>query len=732
VIGREGVNVVNVVNVINVDNVINVVNVNQYVNSTSDIQHSPLHIPEYFQKSILNCTFIKNASCMKKQLILFTGVLLMICSFPVIGQNWSPFPCNSVNYPSAHLDVSGSNLFITRYSPNDVVAYSAANGCQNISSLPDPQLQIRATCIYNGELYVSGYSPVDTTRIYRLTGNVWIEIGKSYQGIVDAMCVYNNQLYVGGWFVEINGAGHASLARWNGSSWLNVGAGINPGGFAHVRSMHVFNNELYIGGDSFDASDNAILKWNGTTMSIVGTGITGYPIGTVFTMHEYNGNLYAGGHFNNAGGVAVYNLAKWNGSAWSAVGGGIGGTDSLVLAMEVFNNELFIGGSFSTPGYNLVKLNGTSLSALSNGGVFNGGVTSLAAFGNSLIVAGSFSWNLSGGILIEYLARYSNCTSSITASGPASFCSGSTFSLTASPGTAFKWQRNGFTLAGATTQTYIPSISGTYSCMITTACGVIPSNSVSVTIYPVPQATITPNGPTTFCYTDSVKLNANTGTGYSYQWIKYGNIITGATGSSYTAKTGGNYKVRVTNSFGCTKKSPAVSVTVNPLPTASITAGGSTSICSGDSVMLTASTNIAGSTYKWKKYANIIPGATSVSYAAKTTGKYKAIVTSPAGCSRSSNSITVTVVCRVAAADFDNEITIYPNPVSDYVFVSGMPGIESMLVEITDITGSLKLSMIAEGGEDNVKIDLNSLPPGIYFLRIQTASVSEIRRLVIQ
>jgi len=669
---------------------------------------------------------------MKKLRILFGGFLLLTCNSLIHGQNWSPFPCSIVNYPVSRLDVSGSNLFISRHSPNDIVSYNSASGCQGVNSLPHPQLHIRASCIYNGELYVSGYDPADTTRIYRLAGNAWVEIGKSYQAIIDAMCVFNNNLYVGGWFFEISGTVSGSIAQWNGTSWSNVGIGINPGGFAHVKSMHVFNNELYVGGDSFDAAGNGILKWNGTTWSNLGTGITGNPVGIVLAIHDYNGNLYAGGHFDNAGGVAVYNLAKWNGSSWSAVGGGIGGTDSLVIAMEVFNNELYIGGSFSVPGYNLVKLNGTSLNALPNGGVFNGNVTSLAAFGTSLIVGGSFSWNLSGGTIIQYLARYSGCTSSITSSGPTSFCSGSTFSLTASAGSAFQWRRNGINVNGATSQIYTPSISGTYSCMITTTCGVIPSNSVSVTIYQVPLATITPNGPTTFCYTDSVKLNANTGTGYSYEWTKYGNVITGALSSSYTAKSSGNYKVKVTNSFGCSKKSSSITVTVNPLPTASISAGGSTSICAGDSVMLTASTNIAGSTYQWKKYANIIPGATSVTYAAKTTGKYKAIVTSPAGCSRSSNSITVTVVCRIAAAAIDKRISIYPNPTSDYVIVSGIPGDESALLELTDNTGSLKLSMITEPSEGDIPIDLSSMPPGIYFIRIQTDAVSETRRLIIR
>jgi oligosaccharide reducing-end xylanase len=44
-----------------------------------------------------------------------------------------------------------------------------------------------------------------------------------------------------------------------------------------------------------------------------------------------------------------------------------------------------------------------------------------------------------------------------------------------------------------------------------------------------PNASITPAGPTTFCSGGSVTLNANTGSGLSYQWLLNGNNISAAT-----------------------------------------------------------------------------------------------------------------------------------------------------------------------------------------------------------
>ncbi|MBK9401485.1 MAG: choice-of-anchor D domain-containing protein [Bacteroidetes bacterium] len=78
----------------------------------------------------------------------------------------------------------------------------------------------------------------------------------------------------------------------------------------------------------------------------------------------------------------------------------------------------------------------------------------------------------------------------------------------------------------------------------------------------------------------------------SHQWFIGGSSISGATTSTYTATTAGSYTVQVTNSNGCSATSATLAVAVNALPTPIITAGGSTTFCSGDSVTL--STPVAG------------------------------------------------------------------------------------------------------------------------------------------
>ncbi len=158
-------------------------------------------------------------------------------------------------------------------------------------------------------------------------------------------------------------------------------------------------------------------------------------------------------------------------------------------------------------------------------------------------------------------------STTITASGPLSFCSGGSVTLqaTVAANRSYQWKRNGSNISGATASSYVATASGNYKVTVTntnSGCLKTTSNGTLVTAFPNPPATITPNGPTTFCAGGSVTLTANPGTGFTYNWKKNNASIPGATGISYIATTAGNYKVKVTDANGCTKLSDKVIVTV--------------------------------------------------------------------------------------------------------------------------------------------------------------------------
>ncbi len=122
-------------------------------------------------------------------------------------------------------------------------------------------------------------------------------------------------------------------------------------------------------------------------------------------------------------------------------------------------------------------------------------------------------------------------------------------------------------VGGPYTITYSYDDQGPFS-----SCTVVVSQQTSVTqACTPPPAVITPNGPTTFCQNGSVVLNANTGTGLTYQWFRGSIGITAATSSSLIVGISGDYTVVVTDASGCSATSAQVSVTVNSLPVVSFT-----------------------------------------------------------------------------------------------------------------------------------------------------------------
>ncbi len=141
----------------------------------------------------------------------------------------------------------------------------------------------------------------------------------------------------------------------------------------------------------------------------------------------------------------------------------------------------------------------------------------------------------------------------------------------------------------------------------------------------------------------------------SYQWMKNGNPISGATGSTYTVPTGlstGNHTYTlVVTCGGCSVTSNSITVVVSAAPTATIGTNGSTNLCVGYGSGPTLTSSVSGCSgsvaYQWQLNGNPISGATGSTYtvpAGMSAGTYVyTLVVTCGGCSDESNSVTVTV-----------------------------------------------------------------------------------------
>jgi hypothetical protein len=322
------------------------------------------------------------------------------------------------------------------------------------------------------------------------------------------------------------------------------------------------------------------------------------------------------------------------------------------------------------------------------------------------------------------------CSSNISPAGNTTFCAGGSVTLNANIGTGltYQWKKYGNIIAGATSSSFVATGSGVYKVIVTNSSGCsATSSAVNIIVNPLPPATISATGSTAICPGSSVTLNANTGAGLNYQWRKYSNDISGATGATYNATGAGTYKVRVTNANGCSKNSNSIVVTSLTAPVATITATGATTFCAGDSVKLSAASG-AGNTYQWRKGSSVINGATGLNYYAKTTGNYKVTVTATNGCTKNSNVIAVNVPCRVgefAEIPFD----IYPNPSAGIFKVVNGENVYATL-EIKDVTGKLIFTALLVDQE--TEIDLTQFPAGIYIAFLKTNNSTQMKKLIIR
>ncbi len=207
-------------------------------------------------------------------------------------------------------------------------------------------------------------------------------------------------------------------------------------------------------------------------------------------------------------------------------------------------------------------------------------------------------------------------TPGINASGPLTFCTGNSVNLTGTGGTSYAWSN------GTNTALTNITTSGTYSVTVTNAAGCNAITSTVVTVNALPTPGITASGPLTFCTGNSVNLTGTGGT--SYAWSN------GTNTALTNITTSGTYSVTVTNAAGCNAITSTV-VTVNALPTPGITAGGSLTFCTGNSVNLTGT---GGTSYAWSNGTNV--ALTNIT----TSGTYSVTVTNAAGC----NAVTSTVV----------------------------------------------------------------------------------------
>lgn len=293
-------------------------------------------------------------------------------------------------------------------------AWSAVGGNDEFGGNAVQAIAVDGSDIYVGGTFTNADGIAAADHIVKWDGgsSSWNALGPGLNEEVRAIAISGNDVYVGGDFTEADGIAAADyVARWNGS-WHALGDHNGNGVLADkVYALAISGNDVYVGGlfteADGDPTADYIAKWNGSSWSNLGSnpaGTNGALSDTVYALRFSGRSLYVGGNFSNVAGIATADfVARWRGGAWSGLGSngaGNGALGSRVYALVMAGTDLYVGGQFfNAAGIaeadGVARWDGSSWSALgSNGsgnGALNNTVQALAVFKGELYVGGLFT-----------------------------------------------------------------------------------------------------------------------------------------------------------------------------------------------------------------------------------------------------------------------------------------------------------------------------------------------------
>ena len=505
------------------------------------------------------------------------------------------------------------------------VSVTNSNGCSTTSSIiPISVAPLSATPTISGNL-CSGSTLTANPVLgiqslqWRLNGTPFLT-NNSNSTLISTVAGGNgggsaaNQLYYPfGVFVDGSGNTYISdqsnhrIQKWapGATSGVTVAGGSGTGSAANHFN---FPTGLYVdaSGNIYvsDNGNNRIQKW--TTGATSGVTVAGSSVGIggssanqlnspTSVYLDNSGNMYISDHSN-------HRIQKWAPGASSGVtiAGGYGAgsaSNQLNNPMSVFvdgSGNLYVSDQSNhriqkwTPGatIGITVAGGNGLGSAANqlnfpAGIYVDGIGNIYVSDNGNNRVQKWTPGATSGITIAGNSNGTGGSSASQLNGPTSVYVDISGNVYVSDQTNHRIQKYTIPLDNLLNNAQ----SGTYTVTATNFAG-CSVTSTPVVVNPSPSATITANGPTSFCVGNSVTLTSSSGN--SNVWN------TGDTTSSITVLTSGSYSVTVTNASGCSKTSAITPVAVAPAPSIPTITG---NLCNSSTIFATPVTDIQ--TLQW-------------------------------------------------------------------------------------------------------------------------------------
>jgi hypothetical protein len=276
----------------------------------------------------------------------------------------------------------------------------------------------------NGDLIAGGSFSIAGSSaakgVARWNGSDWVALGAGLPGQVQALAALpTGEIVAGGTFTTAQGAPGNLIAKWNGATWTAFAQPLSAGTSAGVSAMAVLpTGDLVVGGFFAVGSISSIARWDGAAWQQMGTS----PFNRVNSMVvSSTGQLFVAGDCIDASNNLVPCVARWTGSAWIAIGTPFSVGQEIFALTIMPNGDLAAGGFFTffPDGFaasGIARWNGSSWTRVGSGFSSTDFVGSLAVNGaGELVARGSFA--AAGGVPAANIAKWNGTSWSAIGAG---------------------------------------------------------------------------------------------------------------------------------------------------------------------------------------------------------------------------------------------------------------------------------------------------------------------------
>ena len=326
------------------------------------------------------------------------------------GQNYDTNP----NSPNAYNfeNNSGAIFKITGQQTNQPVAVNGIGNFDNCSN--DLNGRVNTLETINNTIWAGGnFTNAEGFSVSKLVAydkNTGFSASYYVTGEVeDIHATANGDIWIGGNFTAINGIATKNLAQLSNGLIINH----NSSGVVYEIDSAP-NGTVYFIGASNSVSGVSISKfarYNGSSWSNMGT----YPNNELRALEvASNGEVFVGGNFTAIGSVAANRIARYDGSKWNSLPGA---STLFVKEIKESNGYLYVGGMNYVGRYLLSNRSHQTLS----GNIAGGEVRAISSDGSNIYLGGTFgtaSNNGSTNLIMKGLAQWNPNTNQFSALGP--------------------------------------------------------------------------------------------------------------------------------------------------------------------------------------------------------------------------------------------------------------------------------------------------------------------------